>query len=281
MKAKEMHSTQPLSLHGNPLEKEISEEICRLLSSRKITPLLIVIVWSRCKQLASADSDFDMHVLGLHSHRSYMLQKANPSFKFSFETQGAAVEGTVSDFCRLTKCISEGNMAAYELFSGMPIYSTRLAESLRSMFLRTYNAKILAKQLQGMLMQYKKKQLLTNGGERTSRKLACEAMYLAMKLMYMASYPGDPPPCSALVLAEHIFDRESDNLQFARDLIRLRIEDKNAEYIMNDQFLRILKELEIPKIDYNQCGAWLPEKQKVREEMDNLFLGLFPSHDDS
>lgn len=74
---------------------------------------------------------------------------------------------------------------------------------------------------------------------KTTRKLAGESVYLALKLLFMMKNQVVPPSFDVYKLLKSV-DLPPEQRAWVTDLIEKRIADKNAEYICTDEFYELI-----------------------------------------
>lgn len=285
---------------------EIVETIKKLLSPKGITVLHIAIVGSYAKGMNSKNgcSDFDTKVIALHSRRDYLLQKVNKAFQFQTRiTADTELEGTVIDLTTMMRYVVGNNqMACYDMFEGNSIYTTRAAQTLRGIWMyKAYDCIKLQQSRCGMLLGYKRKLIgtttktaATTRGIVTTRKLAGEAVYLSLSILYLQRKQQSPPPCSVFDLLECCMVSDPDDdydtiidparKAWIQDLVALRIQDKTADYVIT-QDMQNLMELALQVKDVTRTEKLIQEKTRSNEEqvmdlveeVEDLFLRVIAS----
>jgi len=221
--------------------------------------LHVSVAGSRGKGLAAPDSDFDVNAIAIYPARAYMLGKKKGTVKFEGLkvplTGGAAdLEGTVTDLWSMYGYALETNLHAYEAFFSHVIYTTAEADDVEKIFRSAYQSDKIRSALSGMLRGHRKKKLaVANLPIRchgtTTLKLACEALYVALKLLYIASSKGEspPPPYSAWDLLDRLVEcrvLSDGDSGWIRAAMKQRTEEKTAQYVMTEDFHRFLDRVE-------------------------------------
>jgi hypothetical protein len=299
---------------------EIVETIKSMLSPKGITVLHIAIAGSYANDMNSKDgcSDFDTKVIALHSRRDYLLQKVNKKV-FQFQTTITAMnvdtelDGTVIDFTSMMQYVVGNNqMACYDMFEGISIYTTRAAQSLRGIWVcKAYEAASLQQSRCGMLLGNKKKLIGTTSTTTTAatatrdivttRKLAGEAVNLSLSILYLQRIKQPPPPCSVfdlleccmLVSDQHDDEHDDDGdiiidptrKTWIQDLVALRIQDKTADYVITQDMQNLLDEAlranvlttEKFKKEKTRCNDDDHATLSLLEEVEDLFLRVIAS----
>jgi predicted nucleotidyltransferase len=265
----EPHHNQPLPLSITNIQRSIVEEIKKKLP-KTATVLHIAITGSRGKGVAAAHSDYDTKVLVLHSKRDYLLQKYRPSWKFETFIDGLELEGTVIDYLRMAKYIQESNMMGYELFAGVPIITTQTARQLQAIWCESYQCDKLKIQYIGMLYGYWKKKIgvVGQGAKITQNKLAFEAVYLALKILFMNSNEREPPPFDALDLIKQTNGTERD-YPWIKELMGERIRNKSGDYSITKSFCDLLRKA----IATQEAIPISKEKrEQIEHQLEDLFI---------
>jgi len=245
------------------------------LLSDAATLLYAAIVGSRAKEMASSTSDYDIKAIVLHSKEKYLLQQVKSSGSFATEVDGIEIEGTFTDYLTMQKYILDTNMAAYETFAGICIYTTPAAEGLKSMWLQSYESEVLRASYRGMLTGYKHKKLKKDPDTpgKTTCKLAAEAMYLVLKLLYFETDTEQPPPFSVFELMDQATQLTGEQRDWLTHLIRRRIADKDAAYYMPADLVKLMDEV-LSKDTTRKRGEKEPRKELVRQEAEEAFLRM-------
>jgi predicted nucleotidyltransferase len=264
--------------------------VLQALESRNLRPLLVVISGSRAKGVSSgANSDYDMNIVAAHGRRQYMLQTVKPSFHFETEVDGLQVDIAVTDIVQLKSYILNNNMKAYDIFASQTIFTTEVAEQYRHVWTtQLYIGQNLLQSLNGMLYSYKKKKLfaaIKGDPNRTTRKLACEAVYLALKLFSIQSDPSTPPSyhMQDLLIDNNnmkVLDAEGSDIEdhgdrreyWVTQLIQQRIQDKDSPFFMTRDFDELVDQALEVKIVTQTTKE---DSCCFRQELEDAFLSLF------
>ena len=170
-----------------------------------VKPIHIAVCGSKAKGLASATSDYDMKMIVVYSKNDYMLQKNKGTRRLDTEYNSIEVEGSIMDALLVTtNYLCKSNPMIYECLAGIPIYKSGYSEKLRELWNKTYNWEIIRHSVHGMLMGYKNKKLAIDkdNTDLTTCKLACESVYLGLKLLYIEQNCKTPPPFNFFELFE-------------------------------------------------------------------------------
>ena len=90
-----------------------------------------------------------------------------------------------------------------------------------------------------MLLGYKLKKLAIDptNPDITTLKLACESVYLSLKLIFMAKYPREVPPFSIYKLLDvAVTSGVVNDKEWLEGLIRERIDRKEGQYRIGGEF---------------------------------------------
>ena len=132
----------------------------------------------------------------VHQKKDYLLQKSKATRRLNTEFAGIEVEGTIMDaLLATTSYLVKSNPMIYECLAGIPIYQTVYSQKLMELWQKSYNWEVIRHAVHGMLKGYKLKKLFVdkNDSEMTTCKLACESVYLGLKLLFIAQNWKTPP----------------------------------------------------------------------------------------
>lgn len=229
---------------GERHDDEILERIRSILPA-DTTLLHVSIVGSRGKGMASPGSDYDTNVIIVYPARQYMLGKVKRSIKFELllndETE---LEGTIMDIRTLYQYALENNLQAYETFFGNTIYTSSAANDVKNIFLQSYQPSKIQKSILGKLHGYRKKKMAsaTTGpiiqGKQTTLKVATEAAYLSLQLLYMVDKHVTPPAFSIRRLLQQLGQRDllsQDQQEWIHEMLEKRRCDKDAAYHLTEE----------------------------------------------
>ena len=261
---------QPIHLTITDFHQSIVERIRESLPPGA-TLLHVSITGSRGKRIAIDHSDYDTKVLLIHSKRDYLLQKQRPSWHFEMDLNGIELEGTVTDYLRMSKYIQESNIQAHETFVGIPILTTPIAIELKSICDQSYDSQKLKGQYTGLLTAICKRKIEIEKRITTSNKLAFEAVYIALKVMFIHSNPEISPPFDAKELIRNsVLDKGT--IIWVEQLLADRIANKAGEYEITQKFLELVNgAIDLPKDKQTKSKD---RQQTIEEKLESLFLEL-------
>jgi len=265
----------------------------------KVQPIHIAICGSKAKGLASRNSDIDVKMIVMCSWREYMLQNNEASRRLNTAWNGIEVEGTIMDvLMTTTNYLVKSNPMIYECLAGIPIYKTPYSEKLSQLWKKAYNWKIIRHAVNGMIIGYKKRKLSIDKTEKdlTTCKLACETVYLGLKLLFIQQDCITPPEFNFNTL----FDILSGNLtsgqkKWIKELVAQRINDRKSKWRMTKEFYDFIEQClesrpkqpssisqklieneprnDLINVDDEQIK--LAHEKSIKEQADKLFLSLF------
>jgi len=290
---------QTLEIEGiTPEHIALREKIISTLR-KGVQPIHIAICGSKAKGLASPTSDFDIKIIVMHSKRDYMLQNNKATRRLKTEYNGIEVEGTIMDVLMITtKWVVKSNPTIYECLAGIPIYKTPYSEKLSQLWKKAYNWEIIRHSVTGMIMGYKNKKLSIDKTKKdlTTCKLACEAVYLGFKLLFIQQDCTTPPEFNFRRLFNILGGVLTDEQKkWIEELAAQRIKDRNSNWRMTKEFYKFVDQcLESSPKQPSSISQKLIENQyrndlnsedgeeielanqaSIKEQADKLFLSLF------
>ena len=182
-----------------PLPLELDDEHTEILANikTKLRPgmklLYASVTGSRAKKMNSPGSDFDCLCIVILAKREYLLQRPIKSEKYIYDDE---LEGNFIDVLTAYDYAISNNPMIYEVFGGIPLYKTQAALDIEALYKSVYQPSKLLMARNGMLVGYKVKKLMKNKEDPkvTTRKLACESVYLALLIFYLSENKSSPPP---------------------------------------------------------------------------------------
>jgi len=270
------------------LKKNMYNQIRGALSS-ELKILFISLTGSQGKNMASAESDYDVRVIVQNTFQSYILQRPKQTIQVKTELDGRELEGQAVDIIKAFDYSLETNAFMLDLLRGIPIFceSKELIEQLRVTFLQGFLPIVPLNAFQGILYHYLSRELKEKGakGEKPEdRKLLAEApvkavvecIFVALEIRCVLAGKN----ISEYFDIDKLMEFAGEDEGFMKPLIELRRTDRKQKVPVTEEFIKTIEKTLALVDEYK--GQFSKEKKQVvndtraamREEVDRTCLEL-------
>lgn len=242
----------------------------------------ICLLGSQAKNLASADSDYDVRVIITSPYEKYMLQKPYQSIRINTMFQGKELEGTAFDLIKAFEYALDTNLTMVEIARGIPIYesSEKVFQQLKTTLLEAYLPTVTLHALQGKIYYYLKKHLKDKDGtyfEKVPAKVGVETIFLVLESRCVLMGNTLTEHSNIELLTPFL---EEEEAQWVMRLVETRKANKREEIVITEDMKKMIQEV-LEKLQAAIKGFSKKESEKIhikrqgiKEEVDKLCLSI-------
>ena len=247
-----------------------------------VTIQYICLMGSQAKNLASADSDYDVRVIITSPHKHYVLQRPHQAIRINTTFQGKELEGTAFDIIKAFEYALETNLTMVEILRGVPIYesSEKIFQQLKRVLLEAYLPTVTLNALQGKIYYYLKKHLKDKEGnflEKVPAKVGVETLFLVLESRCVLMGNSLIEHSTIQMLRPFL---EEEEAEWVMKLVETRRANKHQEIVITEDIKKMIQET-LEKLQAAIKGFSKKETEKIhmkkqglREEVDKLCLNM-------
>jgi len=273
---------------NDELKKNMYLRIREALPS-ELKILYICLTGSQGKNMASAESDYDVRVVIQNSFDSYILQRPKQTIQIKTELDGRELEGQAVDIIKAFDYSLETNAFMLDLLRGIPIFceSQELIDQLRVAFHQGFLPIVPLYAFQGILYHYLARELKEKGSKKDKAedraflkeapvKFIVECIFVVLEIRCVLAEKD----ISTYFDIEKLLEFAGDDEEFMRPMIQLRRTDRKQKVPVTEEFIKMVQKTLTLVDEFKE--KYSKEKKQVvndnraalRQEIDKTCLEL-------